>query len=90
MLSSAGCWQPIALALLRLSAKFILTSEHADSCLRFLPQWPGLQSMECRLVITLWTDRNNQATHYRLKPPQPLARLAPSRRWRRHLRPPGN
>ena len=40
MLSSAECWQSIALALLRLSAKFILTSEHADICLRFLPQWP--------------------------------------------------
>ena len=86
MLSSAECWQSIALALLRLSAKFILTSEHADICLRILPPWPRLQSMECRLVIALWTDRNNQAPHYRLEPPQPLARPARSRRWRGQLR----
>ena len=80
MLSSAECWQ-IAVALLRLSAKFILTPVHADICLRFWPKWPGLHSMECRLVITLWTERGNQAPHYRLEPPQPLARHAPSRRW---------
>ena len=86
MLSSAECWQSIALALLRLSAKFILTSEHADIFLRILPPWPRLQSMECRLVIALWTDRNNQAPHYRLEPPQPLARPARSRRWRGQLR----
>ena len=86
MLNSAECWQSIALALLRLSAKFILTSEHADICLRILAPWPRLQSMECRLVIALWTDRNNQAPHYRLEPPQPLARPARSNRWRGHLR----
>ena len=86
MLSSAECWQSIALALLRLSVKFILTAPHADICLRFLPQWPMLQSMECRLVIALWTDRNNQAPHYRLEPPQPRAWLARSRRWRGQLR----
>ena len=86
MLNSAECWQLVALALLRLSAKFIMTPEHADICLRFLPQWPGLQSMECRLVMALWADRNNQAPHYRLEPPHLLARPAPSRRWRGQLR----
>ena len=78
MLNSAECWQLVALALLRLSAKFIMTPEHADICLRFLPKWPGLHSTECRLAIALWTRRNNQAPHYR--------RFAPrSRRWRRGL-----
>ena len=88
----------IALALLRLSAKFTLTPVHADICLRFLPTWPELHSMECRLVITLWTERSNQAPHFRLEPPQPLARPAvppplarpaPSRRRWRGLHPPG-
>ena len=78
MLNSAECWQLVALALLRLSAKFIMAPEHADICLRFLPKWPGLHSTECRLAIALWTRRNNQAPHYR--------RFAPrSRRWRRGL-----
>ena len=89
MLSSAECWQSIALALLRLSAKFILTAPHADICLRFLPKWPGLQSMECRLMIALWTSRRTSrskpAPHHRLEPPQPLARPRPSRRWRGQL-----
>ena len=88
----------IALALLRLSATFTLTPVHADICLRLLPTWPELHSMECRLVITLWTERSNQAPHFRLEPPQPLARPAvppplarpaPSRRRWRGLHPPG-
>ena len=89
MLSSAECWQLVALALLRLSAKFIMTPAHADICLRFLPQWPGLQSMECRLMMALWTSRRTSrskpAPHHRLEPPQPLARPRPSRRWRGQL-----
>ena len=65
MLSSAECWQSIALALLRLSVKFILTAPHADICLRFLPQWPGLQSMECRLMMALWTSRRTSRSNPR-------------------------
>ena len=38
MLSSAERWQSIALALLRLSAEFILTAPHADICLRFFAE----------------------------------------------------
>ena len=41
MLNSAECWQLVALALLRLSAKFIMTPEHADICLRFCRNWQG-------------------------------------------------
>ena len=85
MLSSAECWQSIASGLLRLSAKFLLTPVHADICVRFLPQWPGLGSMECRLMSALWARRSNQAPHYRLEPPQPLPRPKPSRRWRGQL-----
>ena len=89
MLSSAECWQSIALALLRLSAKFILTAPHAYIYIKFLPNWPGLQSMEFRLMNAIWTSRRTSrskpAPHHRLEPPQPLARPRPSRRWRGQL-----
>ena len=85
MLSSAECWESIAMGLLRLSAKFLLTPVQADICVRFLPKWPGLGSMECRLMSALWARRSNQAPHYRLEPPQPLPRPKPSRRWRGQL-----
>ena len=82
MLSSAECWQSIALALLRLSAKIVLTPEHADICFRCWLEWPGLHSLECRLMTTLRSESSNHS-------PQPRARQ-PLSTWTSTTRGPTN
>ena len=69
---------PLASALLQAGLSSAEVLAMRAQAWRWLDQC--IQEMECRLMIALWTSRSNEAPHYRLEPPQPLARPAPSRR----------